>query len=99
MSQSKPYLHSFINRSGTRAVVHCVTRSRNAPLATVRRADGFWHVESTSGMRLMPLLPHTEIVGKQVHEIHLGVVLKLLRDTVLNALSTPANTTSNAPTA
>jgi hypothetical protein len=98
MTQNKPYLLSQINRSGTRAAVHCVTRSRTSFLATVHRADGFWHVESTSGARLMPLLPHTEIVGKQVQEVSLGVILKLLRETVLSALSAP-NTTSNAPTA
>lgn len=90
MSQ-KPYLHSHISLSSSRARVYLVTQTRSQFLANVFRADGFWHVESTSGARLMPMLPHTKSEGRETTEIPLVAVLKLLRDTVRGTL-----TTSNA---
>jgi hypothetical protein len=87
MSQ-KPYLHSHVSASAARARVYLATQTRSEFLANVFRADGFWHVVSTSGARLMPMLPHTKSEGRETTEIPLVAVLKLLRDTVRGTLST-----------
>jgi hypothetical protein len=87
------HLFSEVNQGGTRARVYIENMTGNRRfLATVRRADGFWHVDGTTS-RLLPLIPHTAVSqeGKRsvVREVPLGEVIKSLREKVMAKLGVP----------
>lgn len=87
---AKIYLHSVVNGSATRAHVKIVTPKGSRMLANVFKREGFWHAHSELGVALLHPLPHTTISGKDVNELPLGAVLKLLREAVTGALSAPS---------
>ena len=82
------HLHTITNASATRAKVYLANATGKHFFANVSRANGFWHVNGTSGVRLLPLIPHTEITavsknrGNTIVETPMGVIIKRLSDRV-----------------
>lgn len=84
------FLRSEINGSASRAAVYLNTARGEYSIARIFRADGFWNVVGSSGARLLPLMPHTNVEKGKATELPLGVVIKLLREKIGGAMASPS---------